>query len=84
MKKKLFTGKFDFIVPRKTDKEIGDRLRLFRKSRQATLQEFRKVVNISQGSLSDLENGNSLPSATTLINFYRAGCDIHWLLTGDR
>ncbi len=84
MKKKLFTGKFDFIVPRKHDKEIGDRLRLFRRSRAATLQEFGKDVDISQGSLSDLENGNSLPSATTLISLYHAGCDIHWLLTGDR
>jgi len=84
MKKKLFTGKFDFIVPRQKDKAIGDRLRLFRKSRLSNLQEFGKDIKLSQGSLSDLENGNSLPSATTLISLYHAGCDIHWLLTGDR
>lgn len=84
-KKKLFKGQWE--APPKpiegSKNDIGKRLKLFRKSRFMTLAKFAKVVFVSQGSLSELENGKSLPSATTLKNLYYAGCDINWLLTGE-
>lgn len=83
--KKLFKGKWEpSIKPIKVpDNDIGQRLRLFRKSRFNTLVELGENISTSQGSLSALENGISLPSASTLKNLYYAGCDINWLLTGE-
>lgn len=84
-KKKLFKGKWE--IPDKPIKhcenEIGQRFKLFRKSRFSTLVELGENIGVSQGSLSDIENGRSLPSATTLRGLYYAGCDINWLLTGE-
>lgn len=85
---KLFKGEIP-VIPiaepiKYPDSKIGERLRLFRKSLGMKGVAFSKYIKTSQGSLSDLENSKSLPSATTLINLYRQGCDIHWLLTGDK
>ena len=47
------------------------------------LVELSSKIHVSQGSLSDLENDKSLPSATTLANLCRfADINIYWLLTG--
>jgi len=62
---------------------VGARLRAWRKSEGMKGLEFAKLIQISQGSLSALENGNSLPSAETLKNiFYLTDLDIRYLLTG--
>jgi transcriptional regulator with XRE-family HTH domain len=46
------------------------------------MQLFR-LIKVSQGSLSDLENDKSLPSATTLANLsIYTDLNIYWLLTG--
>lgn len=86
MKKTLFKG--GWVLPPKLIKphanEMGQRLRLYRKSLGMIGQKFCKYIKISQGSLSDLENGKSKPSADTFIKLYKKGCDIHWLLTGDK
>jgi len=85
MKKKLFKGKL--ILPIKSLKssnnKIGQRLRIYRKFRCMTLAKFGEELSTSQGSLSDLENGNSLPSSNTLVSLYYSGCDINWLLSGE-
>ena len=80
---KLFKGEIP-PVPILNDNNIGGRLQFFRKSLDMKGVAFSKYIGISQGSLSDLENGKSIPGANTLINLYRQGCDIHWLLTGDK
>ena len=85
MKRRLFKGVIPIPEPIKyPDSNIGERVRLFRKSLGMKGVAFSKYIAVSQGSLSEIENGKSLPSATTLINLYRQGCDIHWLLTGDK
>lgn len=85
MKRKLFKGETPIPKPiQYPDSEIGERLRLFRKSLDMKGVAFSKHIKISQGSLSELENGKTLPRANTLINLYRQGCDIHWLLTGEK
>ena len=45
--------------------------------------ELSRLIKVSQGSLSDLENDKSLPSATTLSNLsIYTDLNIYWLLNG--
>ncbi|MCH7622943.1 MAG: diguanylate cyclase, partial [Nitrospinae bacterium] len=45
--------------------------------------ELAKLITISQGSLSDIENNKSLPSADTISKIYLStNINIVWLLTG--
>ena len=93
MKKKLFKGTWgdpgeDGKLPKKPnffyDDAIGKRLKIFRKTGcNMTMAKLMDKIDVSQGSLSDLENGHSLPSANTLRELYYAGCDITWLITGE-
>jgi len=62
---------------------VGKRLKVWRKHSALKLVELSKKIRISQGSLSDLENDKSLPSATTLANLCMySDLNIYWLLTG--
>lgn len=45
--------------------------------------ELAKQIKLSQGSLSDIENGKTNPSAQTIVNFLKyTNINLHWLLTG--
>jgi len=67
--------------------------RIFQRDDPVTLQrdqldwkgyELAQVINIFQGSLSDIENGKSYPSAPTIIKIMtKTDIDIHWLLLGE-
>jgi len=62
---------------------VGKRLKSWRKHSMLKLVELSKKIGVSQGSLSDLENNKSLPSATTLANLcIFSDINIYWLLTG--
>lgn len=62
---------------------LGDRLRRWRKSIPMKSFELAKLIHISQGSLSDIENNKSLPSADTLAKLYqKTDINIVWLLVG--
>ena len=64
-------------------KTTGKRLRAWRKSDPLKLMQLSRLIKVSQGSLSDLENDKSLPSATTLANSsIYTDLNIYWLLTG--
>ncbi|MEK9630061.1 MAG: helix-turn-helix transcriptional regulator [Nitrospinota bacterium] len=64
-------------------KTTGQRLRAWRKSVPFKLMELSEKIQVSQGSLSDLENDKSLPSATRLANLsLKTDLNIFWLLTG--
>lgn len=64
-------------------KTTGKRLRAWRKSVPLKLMELSRLIKVSQGSLSDLENDKSLPSATTLSNLsIFTDLNIYWLLNG--
>jgi transcriptional regulator with XRE-family HTH domain len=64
-------------------KTTGNRLRAWRKSVPLKLMQLSKLIKVSQGSLSDLENDKSMPSATTLANLsICTDLNIFWLLTG--
>ena len=61
---------------------VGERLREWRKKSKMKLLELADVIQISQGSLSDLENNKSLPSANTLASLHtHTDLNIIWLLT---
>jgi len=65
-----------------TAKFLGDRLRQWRKSVPLRGYQLAKKIGISQGSLSDIENGKSLPSADTIAKLYQhTNLNIIWLLT---
>lgn len=62
---------------------LGPRLKLWRKGNELTLIQLGLLVTVSQGSLSDIENSKSLPSASTLASLIvNTDIDIVWLLTG--
>ncbi len=66
------------------EKTTGQRLRAWRKSVPLKLMDLSRKIHVSQGSLSDLENDKSLPSATTLANLsIHTDLNIYWLLTGQ-
>jgi len=64
---------------------IGIRIREWRKSQHMKSFELAKLIKISQGSLSDIENNKSDPSASTIVNVLTlTDVDWRWLLTGER
>jgi transcriptional regulator with XRE-family HTH domain len=66
-----------------TAKFLGVRLRQWRKSLPLKSYQLAKLIRISQGSLSDIENCKSLPSADTISKLYQhTNLNIIWLLTG--
>lgn len=75
---------FEFQHGRNEETTVGRRLKAWRKSSALTLVQLSKKIGVSQGSLSDLENDNSLPSATTLAQLCRhTDLNICWILTGQ-
>ena len=62
-------------------KNLGTRLRQWRKTLPLKSFELAKLIKISQGSLSDIENNKSLPSADTIAKLYQySDLNIIWLL----
>jgi transcriptional regulator with XRE-family HTH domain len=62
---------------------VGTRIRQWRKSLPLKGYELARIIKISQGSLSDLENNKSLPSADTIVKLHmHTNVNILWLLTG--
>jgi transcriptional regulator with XRE-family HTH domain len=64
-------------------KNLGTRLRQWRKTLPLKSFQLAKLIKISQGSLSDIENNKSLPSADTIAKLYQySDLNIIWLLLG--
>lgn len=43
------------------------------------------LLEISQGSLSDIENGRCNPSASTILQFHKwTDIDLMWMITGEK
>jgi transcriptional regulator with XRE-family HTH domain len=63
---------------------VGERLKYWRKVSRLRLVDVAALIQVSQGSLSDLENDKSLPSATTLTGLcQKTDMNLYWLLTGE-
>ncbi|UJF33728.1 helix-turn-helix domain-containing protein [Paenibacillus hexagrammi] len=62
---------------------IGYRIKCIRKENNLNQIQFAKIIGISQGNLSEIEMGNSNPSAETLISIRtQYNVNLNWLLTG--
>lgn len=61
----------------------GFRLRKWRKSIPMKSFELARLIGISQGSLSDIENDKSNPSAPTIVKLLKkTNINVYWMLTG--
>lgn len=64
-------------------KNVGTRIRAWRKSVPLKSFELAAILGLSQGSLSDIENNKSLPSADTIVAFHlNTDLNIIYMLTG--
>lgn len=64
---------------------IGEKIKAFRKLHNLSQVEFSTALGISQGNLSEIEQGNSKPSADTLLALrIKYGFDLNWLLEEGR
>ena len=62
----------------------GPRIRAWRKSVGLKSMDLAQQIKVSQGSLSDIENGHSNPSAMTIKSlFINTEINIAWMLTGQ-
>ncbi len=63
---------------------LGGRLRTFRKTNNYTITNFSKLLDISQGSLSDIENNKTKPSANPVEKLvHKTDINIYWLFAGE-
>lgn len=63
---------------------FGERIRIYRLSKGAKVGGFAELIGISQGTLSDIENGKTKPSADTISALVRhTDIDARWLVTGE-
>jgi len=71
---------------RKNHKNIGcgPRIRQWRKKRGIKSFGLAKILKVSQGSLSDIENEKSNPSALTIQSFIlNTNINVFWMMTGQ-
>lgn len=62
---------------------FGARLQSYRALKGITGQELAKIIGVSQGSLSEIENGKREPSAKVFYGIIKnTDIDIKWLVTG--
>ena len=64
----------------------GQRIKRWRQSQKPPLKSFQlaELLKISQGSLSDIENNKSNPSAPTVVKLIKyTNINVYWVLTGN-
>ena len=65
-------------------KLVGERIKQRRNDLHLTQTDIREQTGISSGNMSDIERGNRLPAAGTLIQLSKAlHCSIDFILTGE-
>jgi transcriptional regulator with XRE-family HTH domain len=63
---------------------IGARIKQRRKELGLTQLQIKQETGISSGNMSDIENGNKLPSTPALISLSKVlNCSIDWILKGE-
>ena len=63
---------------------IGHRIKERRKELKLTQVQIKELCGISNGNLSDFENGNKTPSANSLVALSKAlQVSTDWILTGE-
>lgn len=63
---------------------IGTRIKQRRKELDLTQVQIKQATGISSGNMSEIENGNKLPSTPALISLSAIlDCSIDWMLKGE-
>lgn len=63
---------------------IGSRIKQRRKELCLTQMQIKQATGISSGNMSEIENGNKLPSTPALIALSAIlDCSIDWILKGE-
>lgn len=63
---------------------IGTRIKQRRNELGLKQRQIQQATGISSGNLSDIENGNKLPSTPALLSLSSIlDCSIDWMLKGD-
>lgn len=66
------------------DSTIGTRIKNRRKELGITQVDVKNATGISSGNMSEIENGNRLPSTPTLLQLSTLlQCSIDWILIGE-
>jgi transcriptional regulator with XRE-family HTH domain len=66
------------------ENSLGGRLRMFREARGFNIVKFSKLLGISHGSLSGIENNKRYPPSVSLKNLVQyTNINIHWLYFGE-
>ncbi len=75
---------YNMEVPMELDTlEIGKRIKERRKELRLTQLDIKEKTGISSGNMSDIERGNRLPAANTLLQLSEVlQCSIDYLLRG--
>ncbi len=61
-------------------KELGQRIKSFRLSKNFTQEKFCELINLEQPNLSNIENGKNFPDITTLFTLIeKAGIEPNYL-----
>jgi phage repressor protein C with HTH and peptisase S24 domain len=63
---------------------IGNRLKQFAEQNFDRLQDFAAALGMKLPSLYDYFNGKTQPGTPILLKLHNLGCDINWLLTGEK
>ena len=73
------------VTKNMSKKAVGKRIRTWRKANGMTLAQVCKIIGIALGTLSELENGLTYPSAQTLAKFEKyTDINIRYVLLGER
>lgn len=64
--------------------ELSNRLKEFIESKNLTIKEFAEKINMSYESLQPYTNNRRNPGLSTLKKLYNEGCDLNWLITGEK
>lgn len=66
------------------ENHIGSRIKKRRKELNLTQLQIKEETGISSGNLSDIENGNKLPSTKALLSLSKIlDCSTDWILKGE-
>lgn len=62
---------------------VGERLKSVRLGNNYSTNKFAEILGIAQSAITKIENGQSEPSAKTLVSLHeKFGVDPLWILTG--
>lgn len=64
--------------------DIGKRIKEFAEEKHGGLSNLAKIINVSLQNLSQYVTGRNSPGKKFLLRLNEAGCDINWLLTGEK